>query len=287
VPAALDPRGDMARKNVLFVDGQSDAVDERLREGREKLLAVRLKRPPPAADAKIITSTNARAIALFARAALELRSDAYARVAAGAARSLLARNLDSKKGILYRARDRRSISATVDDYVRLIDALLVTYGVTFDVYFLEQAIALQKRLDRDLRADGTVDAERSVPPAVRGLAPEDPDRGALVAANLDRLAQVTNDTAWRKRSQPALGVVVIGGSPQAADAAALIEAGRARDEFVLVATSRTARDRLARLAPALKNVELPRDGKAFATICYATGCRSATQNPDELRAWPK
>lgn len=105
----------------------------------------RKKLPRPGRDEKILTDWNGLMIAALASGASALDEPAYAAAAKRAADALLAR-----KGRLVHQAGQ---PAFLDDYAFLIWGLLNLYEATFEVRYLESAIALEKDARRLFRDD--------------------------------------------------------------------------------------------------------------------------------------
>ncbi len=133
----IDPHGEFTGRNILF---QAHTIEEVATEyglsvesagaildrAREKLLAVRGRRPRPHLDNKILTSWNALMISAFARAYAVLGQSEYLETAEAAARFLLQAMYDPETGELLRryCDGQAAIPAFLDDYAFLAQALL-------------------------------------------------------------------------------------------------------------------------------------------------------------------
>ena len=176
---------------------------------RARLLEVRARRPRPHRDDKIVTSYNGLMISALARAGLVLGDASYTRRAARAADFLLG-HLRGDGGRLLRSfRDSRASDAGyLDDYAFLIAGLLDLFEATSDPARLEQAVALQKILDRhfwDGQRGGyfltSDDQERLLArdkPAYDGAVPSG---NSVALQNLLHLAEITGDDDYRHRAE--------------------------------------------------------------------------------------
>jgi len=127
-----------------------DAVRGLLENCREKLFAIRAKRPRPHLDDKIITAWNGLMISAYARGAQVLDDPRYLEIATRAAKFLSANLYDKKSKLLYRnyRKGRNDIEGFADDYAFVIQGLLDLYEASFDVEWLKLATELQETQDR-------------------------------------------------------------------------------------------------------------------------------------------
>jgi uncharacterized protein YyaL (SSP411 family) len=297
VPRHLDRAGDLEGRNVLSVvhPPASEEVSKRLASAREKLLEVRLNRPPAPLDERIVTSSNARVITALARAALTFGEPSFAEAAERGARALLNARYDASRKTLRRL---PAVAATDEDFASLVAALLDVYSISFDPLFLERAVELQQRHDALFwqQSEGRFDSERGVPSAVAGLSPPD---NALHAANLARLADLLGSEPMRLRAR-ALGAaernhrqLLIVGSPNAVPTQDLLAAVSDLRGEAAVIMVRTPRER-ARLQSILPYVavaaecpvatEKGRHCPPFALVCVDGKCGTPTGDPARFRA---
>jgi uncharacterized protein YyaL (SSP411 family) len=109
----------------------AEAVRERIDSARQKLLALRSERVPPARDDKILTSWNALMIRGLAIAARALARDDFA-VAATRALDFLRTTHWQDGRLLATSKDGRAhLNAYLDDYAELADAILELQQVRF------------------------------------------------------------------------------------------------------------------------------------------------------------
>jgi uncharacterized protein len=171
-----------------------EALEGRLRPLREKLLAVRDRRPAPLLDDKILTSWNGLMIAAYADAFRVFKNETYRKAAENSAEFILARLREPDGRLLrtYRAGQAR-LAAYLEDYAFLIHGLLRLHAATAEPRWLKEARALADRMRADFvdaRNGGfffTASDHESL------LArPKDPHDGALPSGNsmavLDLLA---------------------------------------------------------------------------------------------------
>lgn len=223
--AASDPHGEFKNKNILFMahtlsetarqfkmpEGRVNTV---LNDARQKLLAIRSKRPRPHLDDKILVSWNGLMITAYARAAQVFDDPSYLESARKAASFIRTNLYDPKSRTLYRRwRDgEKKVPGIADDYAFLTQGLIDLYEASFDVQWLEWALDLtetQTRLfyDRDtggfyMTAEGH---DRNL--LVRTKEDSDnvePAASSVAALNLLRLAQFTDRQDFREIAEKTL-----------------------------------------------------------------------------------
>jgi uncharacterized protein YyaL (SSP411 family) len=171
-----------------------DAVEERIRPLRERLLAVRDQRPSPLRDDKILTAWNGLMIAAYADAFRVFKNDRYRQAASGAAKFVLGR-LREPNGRLLRTycAGQAKLPAYLEDYAFLIHGLLRLHAATAEPIWLDQARAMADRMLADFAdaKDGGFFFTASDHESLLAR-PKDPFDGALPGGNstavLDLLA---------------------------------------------------------------------------------------------------
>src|SRR2546426_1525910 len=220
-PEGSDPHDEFRGKNILIerhTIGETaehfkkteEQIAKSLAQSREKLFAIRSKRPRPHLDDKIIGAWNGLMISAYARAAQVLDDSRYLEIATRAA-NFLRRNLyEQKSKLLYRnyREGRSDIEGFADDYAFVIKALLDLYEASFDIEWLKFATQLQETQDRlffDEKDGGyfsTSGKDHSV-----FLRMKDDNDGAepaassVAALNLLRLAQFRDDREMEDRAR--------------------------------------------------------------------------------------
>ena len=162
--APEDPQGEFTGKNLLYVASSIDEIAEKtgkprddveaaLHRARMTLFKVRLERPRPYLDDKVLTGWNGLMLAAFARAARVLPTEGSRAlsldVADRNARFLEKAMWDPDRRILrrrYRDGDA-AIDGYAEDYAYLIFGLLELFQAGGNPHWLEWALALQKRQD--------------------------------------------------------------------------------------------------------------------------------------------
>jgi uncharacterized protein YyaL (SSP411 family) len=197
-------------------------VEGRLARGREKLLALRARRPQPARDDKALAAWNGLAIGALADAARLLRftpdgaaqADLY-RAAAERAADVILGGLLGADGRLGRSwKDGRATGQGVlEDYANLAEGLLALYEATFDERWFTTARSLADSiLERFTDPDGgffdtATDHERLVtrPKDVQDNAT--PSGGAVATLVLLRLAAFTGEGSYRDAAERAIASI--------------------------------------------------------------------------------
>jgi hypothetical protein len=185
-------------------------IRDSLARSREKLFAIRAKRPRPHLDDKIIAAWNGLMISAYARAAQVLDDPHYLEIATRAAKFLGANLYDKKSKLLYRnyREGRSDIEGFADDYAFVIQGLLDLYEASFDIEWLKLATELQETQDRmffDEKTGGyfsTSGKDESV-----FLRMKDDNDGAepaassVAALNLLRLSQIRDEPKLAERAR--------------------------------------------------------------------------------------
>src|SRR5438094_6439301 len=135
-PEGSDPHDEFRGKNILIERHTISETAQRFRKpeeeigkllahSREKLFAIRAKRPRPHLDDKLIASWNGLMISAYARAAQVLDDPRYLEIATRAARFVRSNLYEEKSKLLYRNyRDGRiDVEGFADDYAFVIQGL--------------------------------------------------------------------------------------------------------------------------------------------------------------------
>src|SRR5437660_6808240 len=112
-PEGSDPQDEFRGKNVLIerhpivetakhFKKSEDEVRQSLARSREKLLSIRVKRPRPHLDDKIIAAWNGLMISAYARAGQVLDEPRYVETATRSARFLRTHLYEEKSNLLFR-----------------------------------------------------------------------------------------------------------------------------------------------------------------------------------------
>src|SRR6266513_2655813 len=220
-PEGSDPQDEFRGKNILIerhtiaqtaehFQKPEDAVRDLLKQSREKLFAIRSKRPRPHLDDKIIAAWNGLMISAYARAAQILDEPRYLKSAALATNFVRTHLWDNSKKTLYRSyrKGRGNVEGFADDYAFVIQGLLNLYEASFDVEWLKLAIELQETQDRlffDEKNGGYFSTSGQDKSVVLRMKDDndsaEPASSSVAAHNLCRLAQIRNKKQWEERAE--------------------------------------------------------------------------------------
>ncbi|HJP98280.1 MAG TPA: thioredoxin domain-containing protein [Rhodanobacteraceae bacterium] len=202
------PLPDVARQLGRTVD----EVESDYETARRKLFDARERREYPARDGKILTAWNALAISGLARTARMLQDPRHADMALRALAAL--RDSVWLDGTLFAnaAEPAQRIPGFLDDHAFLLDALLETLQLEFDVRDLDWAISiadtlLDKFADRERGGFWFSTAEHATPLA-RGRDWTDdslPNGNAVAIRSLLRLGHLIGETRYLDAAEDALG----------------------------------------------------------------------------------
>ena len=218
-PDGSDPQDEFRGKNILierhtiaetakeFKKSEGE-VRQSLERSREKLLAIRAKRPRPHLDDKIIAASNGLMISAYARAAQVLDEPRYLEAATRAAKFLRANLFDEKSKLLFRNyRDGRgAVEGFADDYAFVVQGLLDLYEASFDVEWLKFAMQLQETQDRlffDAKKGGYFTTSGKDASVLLRMKDDndsaEPAASSVAALNLLRLSQIYDDREMEDR----------------------------------------------------------------------------------------
>jgi uncharacterized protein len=225
VPPAADPHAEFTGKSILIelqtvpatakhFKKDEASVRSLLAEARATLLALREKRPRPHLDDKIITAWNGLMISAFARGAQVLGDRAYLEAATRAATFVRAQLYDEARKVLVRnyREGRSEVEGFADDYAFVIQGLLDLYEASFEVSWLQFAIALQETQDRlffDEERGGYFSGTGKDASILLRLKEDndsaEPAASSVAALNLLRLAQFRDEKSWSERAEKTIG----------------------------------------------------------------------------------
>jgi uncharacterized protein YyaL (SSP411 family) len=217
VPLALDIRGELKGKNVLYESQSTEDTARRfhltvaqtagiLGASRKALFDARARRPHPPIDDKIVTAWNGMMVSALAQASQAFDDKSYLEQAEATAEFIEAHLYDAKSGKLWRSfrAGGPSVDGFLDDYTDLISGLIDLYQTGFNVHWLEWAVRLQERQDRlfaDPKEGGYFDASGADPDLLartrEAYDGAEPSPNAMAAMNLLRLAQITGREDWK------------------------------------------------------------------------------------------
>jgi uncharacterized protein YyaL (SSP411 family) len=220
-PEGSDPHDEFRGKNILierhtvtetarhFKKSEAE-IAKVLAQSRQKLFAIRARRPRPHMDDKIISAWNGLMISAYARAAQVIDEPRYLEIATRSANFVRTKLYDPSRKILYRSyrEGRSNIEGFADDYVMVIQGLLDLYEASFDVECLKFAIQLQEIQDRlffDEKNGGYFsNSGRDKSVFVRMKDDNDgaePAASSIAALNLLRLSQIYDDPKLAERAK--------------------------------------------------------------------------------------
>ncbi|MCB9500451.1 MAG: thioredoxin domain-containing protein [Deferribacteres bacterium] len=218
-----DPHGEFGTKNVLYLAKQlptDKPTIAKLESGRARLLAARAKRPRPLLDDKVITSWNGLMISAFARGFLVLQDVRYLNAANKAALYLKNHHM-MQDGVTLLRRSRAGeagLTAHLEDYAFFVQGLIDLYEASFNIEWLQLAVALTERmieLFSDERGGffDTSGQDKNILVKLKDIYDgAEPSGNSIAILNLLRLAAMTGREEWRTLGEKALKLI----SPRAA-----------------------------------------------------------------------
>ncbi|MEE9170962.1 MAG: thioredoxin domain-containing protein, partial [bacterium] len=330
--ALSDPLNEFTGKNLLYVANSLDSMAARferpvsdieriLQEARQKLFAVRSKRPRPHLDDKVITSWNGLMIGAFARGYQVLNQPRYLEAAERAANFVMSDLYDSgKKILLRRYRDGASgLEAHLNDYAFFVNGLLDLYEASLDVKWLVHALELTEKqvsLFWDEEAGGFYDTSGKDKTVLLRMKEDydgaEPTGNSIAALNLLRLSQMTDNEDWYQKGAKTVSAfgnrlqqipsampqmlaaldyrldkpkqIIIAGKPGADDTQKMLTEVYERyipNKIILLADGGKAQKVLAKHLPFIESVGMI-DGKATAYICENYVCHLPTSDVDVM-----
>jgi hypothetical protein len=220
-PEGSDPHDEFRGKNILIerhTIGETaehfkkteEQITKLLAQSREKLFAIRAKRPRPHLDDKIIAAWNGLMISAYARAAQALDDARYLEIATRAANFLRTNLYEGKSKLLYRnyRGSRSDIEGFADDYAFVVQGLLDLYEASFDVAWLKFAVELQETQDRlffDEKNGGYFSTSGKDQNVFLRIKDDndgaEPAASSVAALNLLRLSQLRDDQKMAQRAR--------------------------------------------------------------------------------------
>jgi uncharacterized protein len=190
----------------------SEELEMRLSRCREKLFHFREERVHPLKDDKILSAWNGLMIAALARAFQAFGESAHLDAAKRCADFVLKR-MRTKNGRLYRRYrlGEAAIPGFLEDYSFLVWGLIELYEATFEVRYLEEALALNDSMC-DLFGDKTgggfffsgKDSEQLISQSKDVYDGAIPSGNSVAVMNLLRLGRMTGDTGLEKRAEKSM-----------------------------------------------------------------------------------
>jgi uncharacterized protein YyaL (SSP411 family) len=320
-PAGVSSATGRTRGGEPADSGREDAVRELLKRGREKLFAIRAKRPRPHLDDKIIAAWNGLMISAYACTARVLDEPRYMESATRAANFVRAHLWDDSKKTLYRSyRDGRSdVEGFADDYAFVIQGLLDLYEASFDVEWLRFAVELQETQDRlffDETSGGYFSTSGKDKSVVLRMKDDndsaEPAASSVAALNLLRLAQIRGEKQWEERAEKTIGAfratlsrfpsampqmlvaldfssskprqIVIAGKKDAPETKALLAEVHRHflpKTVLLLADGGEGQNYLGEKIEAIRAMSMV-NGKSTAYVCENFACKAPVTDPKQL-----
>ncbi len=328
-----DPHGEFGPRNVLHIVHSIEETAEKLqktpkqvrtllKDSRQELFERRAKRPRPNLDDKALTAWNGLMISAFARAHQVLGDDKYLEAAKKATAFVKRHLYEPKSGTLLRR--YRSGEAGIDgyasDYAFFIQGLLDLYEASFKVQYLDWAVALQEKQDTlfwDTSDGGYFNtAGKSENLLFRMKETQDgaqPSPNSIAALNCLRLAQMTDNDAFRKRASETLNAfskrldqapsslsqllaayiyhlekpkqILIAGNKDASDTEAMLNAVHKQfipNKIVMLVNKSSRQDLTSHLS--FVSSVTQKQGTATAYICQNYVCQQPTTDLKKMKA---
>jgi hypothetical protein len=212
-------RGNFEGHNILFRSWSDEEDAKALRmsgeefrtklaEIKSKLYAVRAKRVWPGRDEKVLTAWNGLMIAAFSHCGAAFDEPKYTAAAVKAAEFLLA-NLRDANGRLWRTWGEgvgAKLTAYLEDYANLTDALITLYEATFEPRWIATACELADAMIRHFADPSggfffTADDHEKLIARTKDLQDGSvPSGNAMAATALLRLAKLTGRNDYFERA---------------------------------------------------------------------------------------
>jgi uncharacterized protein YyaL (SSP411 family) len=308
--------GNFEGRTILHLDPGAPVPDgQRAAKVKSKLYGVRMERPRPATDTKILTSWNGLAISALAFSGIVLRDETLLGAASRAADFVI--DKVSKDGRLLRryAGGEAALEGNLEDYAFFVQGLLDLFESTSEPRWLEEAVRLNEVMVEDFedKKNGGFFMSLEAEPArmKESYDGPTPSGNSVATLNLIRISELTGEEKHRSKAERTLKwfakdidrqpsshavmlialdlllngvreVVVTAPSKQAASEMRF-EVFREYMPFrvLLVATSAT----YGELSHASKLLEGRAPGRrARAFVCQNFACKLPADSPEALRA---
>jgi uncharacterized protein len=297
-----------------------EKLENTLEDCREKLFTAREKRVHPLKDDKIITSWNGLMIAALSKGSQVFGEKAYADAAANAAQFIL-KNLRTNDGrLLRRFRQKEALyPGYLDDYAFLVWGLIELYEATFDIIFLEEAVALNQAMldifwdDQHGGLYFTGKGNESLITQSKDLYDGAlPSGNSVAALNFLRISRITGNSELEQKAEQLIQAfskditsspiaytqllasvdfmfgpareIVISGDPLLKDTQAMVKAVRKRflpNKVVLLYPQGSEGQKLVALSPFVGNM-VPTDKKPTAFVCEQYACKTPITDAEQL-----
>jgi uncharacterized protein YyaL (SSP411 family) len=190
---------------AISTEKERDSIEE----SKRKLYRVRLGRPRPATDTKVLTSWNGLAISALAFAGAVLDEPSYSKSAAAATEFILEKC--SRQGRLLRrfAGGEAGLEGTLEDYSFFINGLIDLFETTSEPRWLEEAVRLAWLMMKDYDDNeygGFFLSLRAEPVRLKeSYDGPTPSGNSMAILALIRLAELTGESSFKDRAEAALG----------------------------------------------------------------------------------
>jgi len=297
-----------------------EELENTLEDCRRKLFAAREKRVHPLKDDKIITSWNGLMIAALSKGSQVFGDNAYVDAAANAGQFIL-KNLTTNDGrLLRRFRQEEALyPGYLDDYAFLVWGLIELYEATFDIFFLEEAVALNQAM-LDIFWDDQHGGLYFTGKGNEALITQSkdlydgalPSGNSVAALNFLRIGRITGNPELEKKAEQLIQAfskditsspmaytqllealdfmfgpareVVISGDPLLEETQAMVKAVRKNflpNKVVLLYPEGPEGKRLVELSPFVECMG-PAEKKPTAYVCEQYACKTPITNADQL-----
>ena len=324
-----DPHGEFPGKNILYVAHSAaesashfgiseDEVDRKLSKARKKLFDARAGRPRPHLDDKILAGWNGLMISACAKAFQVFGEARYLQAARRAVEMVLEKLIVSESGRLKRRyrEGEAAFEAAAEDYAFLIQGLLDLYEASFEIRWLQAAVALQEKqleLFWDPEGGGFFSNTGEDPSILLRMKDDydgaEPSSNSISALNLLRLAQMSDRDEWQQKAQSVMQAfadrlkqspqalpqmlvaldyflskpkqIIIAGKPGAQDTKAILDVVHGRffpNKILLLADGAEGQAKLSERLSVISTM-IPLKGKATAYICENFACQLPTADP--------
>lgn len=212
----LTPEGNFEGQNILVLSPLSTgATSPELTSALLKLKHLRLTKPQPLTDDKILTAWNGWMISAMVKGYQVLGEEKYLIAAQNAAAFILEKLWNAKTCELFlRIRDGdikgRALS---DDFTAMILAFLDLYEATSDPKWIDHAVLFQQTLDDvfwDTESAGYFRDDGKDPTVLVRLKEDHdgvrPNANSLAVMNLLRLYHMTTKAEYKTRAEQVLGI---------------------------------------------------------------------------------
>lgn len=297
-------------------------LEKILQEGREKLFSAREKRIHPLKDDKILTSWNGLMIAAMAKAYQALGNQTYINAAQRAAGFIMENLKKNGPRLFRRYRDNDvAYSGYLDDYANFVWGLIELYEATFDIVYLEEALAINHAmidLFWDDNHDGFLysgrDNEVLIKQSKEIYDGAIPSSNSVALLNLIRLSHITGEANLAKKAEQIIGAfanrikaypsaytqflaafdfligpskeIVVVESRNGRSYGPLVEAIRRQfvpNKVLLLRPADESGDRLAALVPFINDLRTDGDRPAVH-ICEKQSCQETITEVEQLGA---